>query len=196
MNNSLLQLMLICGSIRQPSHTYTLTKAVEQALSERGSRTVFWNLCEKPLPIADPKYHHDPTKHRDKVVCEFVELASYSDAFVLASPIYHNSYSGVIKNALDNLTLSQFYYKPVGLVSHGGYRSTQAVDHLRTVVRGLMGIAIPTNVCTADQDYLDLDKQGYEITSGRILERIERLTNELIMFANQLHVLHENLVQV
>ncbi len=70
-----------------------------------------------------------------------------------SSPVYHNSYSGVLKNTLDHLDIPHFRNKAVGLVSHGGDGSTQPVDHLRVVVRGLNGIATPTNVCTRKDDY-------------------------------------------
>lgn len=109
--------------------------------------------------------------------------AASCDAFVLSSPIYHNSHSGVLKNALDLLRIPHFYYKPVGLISHGGNRGTQAVDHLRTVARGLLGVAIPTQVCTDKQDFREIDSEGYELVSMDILQRINRFASELIVFA-------------
>lgn len=192
--NSLIRVLLISGSIRQPSHTRTLTERVEQALASHGARPSHWNLLEAPLPIADPRFHDDPIQHHDKAVRAFVEQASVCDAFVLASPVYHNSYSGVLKNALDNLTIAQFYYKPVGLIGHSGNRSTQAVDHLRIVVRGLLGVATPTQVCTAEQDYRLTETGGYELIYEPILQRIERFVVELIIFANQLQLVRRKVL--
>ena len=120
-------------------------------------------------------------------------FAESCDAFVLASPIYHNSYSGVLKNALDHLAIAQFYYKPVGLLSHGGNRSSQAVDHLRIVVRGLLGFATTTHVCTANADYRKTDDGNYELEAEEILSRIERFTTELIMLAGAFRIIRQNL---
>ncbi|MDH3595415.1 MAG: NAD(P)H-dependent oxidoreductase, partial [Rhodospirillales bacterium] len=119
-------------------------------------------------------------------------LAGRADAFVLATPVYHNSYSGVLKNALDYLGSEQFKYRPVGLASHGG-RSTQAVDHLRQVVRSVLGVAIPTQVCTAMADYGDVpDDHGcHRIADPEMLCRIERFAEELVLFARSLEGLHE-----
>jgi FMN reductase len=107
---------------------------------------------------------------------------------VLASPIHHNSFSGVLKNALDHLAIPQFRYKPVALLSHGGNRSTQAVDQLRIVARGLYAVAIPAQVCTSKQDFMETT-QGYGLISEDIMERLVRLAGELMLFGNVLREL-------
>jgi NAD(P)H-dependent FMN reductase len=181
-----LQVMLLSGSVREPSHTRSLVESVASRLAERGAATVHWDLGRTPLPIADPEFHSDPLLHTQPRVRKLVELAIASHCFVLGSPIYHNSYSGVLKNALDHLTIRCFQLKPVGLVSHGGNRSTQAVDHLRIVTRGLLGVAIPTQVCTADQDYDQTAAQDYAISCAAVGDRIDRFTHELLSFAQAL----------
>lgn len=183
------QILLISGSIRDPSYTHTLSAAVEQSLRQLAVATIHWDLRRVPLPIADPMFHSDPAQHPDPRVQTLVRLATGSDGFVLASPIYHNSYSGVLKNVLDHLTIAQFRLKPIGLLSHGSNRSTQAVDHLRIVVRGLLGVAIPSQVCTAVDDFKDNGGSGYEIVHAEILARVERFSRELLAFAEQLRPL-------
>lgn len=110
-----------------------------------------------------------------------------ADAFVLGSPLYHNSYSGALKNALDYLGIKHFRKRPVGLASHGG-ASSQAVDHLRIVVRGVLGIAITTQVCTADADFAEAPGPDglYAVIDAGIHDRIERFAAELILFGRQL----------
>lgn len=191
-----IQILLISGSIRQPSYTRILTKRVETVLIAHGAATTHWNLRNTPLPIANPEFHHNPAQHTDERVRTLVDFAEACDAFVLSSPIYHNSYSGVLKNTLDHLAIPQFYYKPVGLISHGGNRSTQAVDHLRIVVRGLLGISIPTQVCTAKQDYQEIDEENYKLGSEEIIRRVERFASELVLFAHQLRLIRQNILQV
>ena len=190
------QILLISGSTRHPSHTCTLTERVEEALAKHKAATIHWNLPMMPLPIADPAFHLDPAHHTDETVHTFVAHAASCDAFVLSSPVYHNSYSGVLKNALDHFAIAQFYYKPVGLMSHDENGSTQAVDHLRTVVRGLLGIAIPTQVCTAEQDYFELGGgKGYELNSEKIVQRIERFALELMLLAHQFRLFRQSILE-
>ncbi len=189
------KILLIGGSIRQPSYTRALIQKVQVALSEQKVNTTFWDLCTEPLPIADPAFHENPSSHPGKTVRRFVALADSSDAFVFSSPIYHNSYSGVLKNALDHLTIPHLYWKPVGLISHGGNRSTQAVDHLRIVVRGLQGIASPKQVCTSPEDYRVNDEGDYEVVSQDIEARVGHFALELIILAYQLRAARELLLQ-
>jgi azobenzene reductase len=188
-----IEILIITGSIRTPSYTRALTAHVEAVLRTSGVATTHWNLSEKPLPIADPQFHHDPATHPHEDVRALVDRAGAADGFVLSTPIYHNSYAGVLKNALDHLSIPQFQYKPVGLVSHGGNRSTQGVDQLRIVTRGLLGVSIPAQVCTAQDDYRPRDGTTYELTNADILARVSRFASELVLFAYHLRLLRESL---
>jgi NAD(P)H-dependent FMN reductase len=141
------------------------------------------------LPVADPEFQQDLARCNDERVGQFMGRAASCGAFVLSTPIYHNSYSGILKNALDYLTSAHFSYKPVGLVSHGGSGGTQAVDHLRIVVRAVLGVAIPTQVCTTSHDYRQVVAGSYELQADDIPRRIERFAEELMAFAHHLQPL-------
>ncbi len=180
------RVLVLGGSLARPSHTGTLIRTIRDALDARGAEAEVWDLAERPLPFADPAYHRDPASHPSPDVRRLVALADRADALVLASPIYHNSYSGLLKNALDHLALPQFEGKPVGLASNAGRLPlTHAVDHLRQVVRGLGGIAIPTQVATTGQDYALADGQ-YRLVSPEVRERIDRFAGELVWLAARL----------
>lgn len=131
------------------------------------------------MPIADPEYHKDQDNYPNETVKEFAHLASKVNEFIFATPIYHNSYSGVLKNALDHLARVHFTDKPIGLISHGGNRTPQAIDHLRIVARGLNGVCIPTQVCTSSDDFKEM-----EIKNEKIIGRIDRFTDEMVKFCN------------
>ncbi len=187
-----LRILVLCGSIRRPSYTMALARSAERALVQRGSRVVVWDFIGKPPPIADPEHHADPHSNPDAFVRELADIADNSDGFIWASPVYHNSYAGVLKNALDNLTIPQFAYKPVGLMGHGTDRTTQAVDPLRIVVRGLHGVSLTANVCTCAEDFQEAKGgQDYEVDSRVILERIDRFVDELLEFAEEFRQLRE-----
>lgn len=170
--------LILNGSASQNSHTSALSQSILDSLSRRRVHAKTISLVSTPLPFADPAFHRNPIDHPDSRVKQLVEQADRTHIFVLLTPIYHNSYSALLKNSLDHLAIKQFAGKIVGLGSHGGNRSTQAVDHLRIVSRGLNAIAIPTQVCTDDSDYRPIDG-GYVVYSETILERIERFADEL-----------------
>ncbi len=136
----------ILGSPRAPSYTRSLGEALIRALGERGARVETLDLRATPLPPMTPELRAKRGDHPDPAAARLFRLAEGADAYLLASPVYHNSYSGVLKNALDYLMLRDLRYRPGALASHGG-RSTQALDHLRVSVRGLLGVAIPAQVC-------------------------------------------------
>jgi NAD(P)H-dependent FMN reductase len=148
------------------------------------------------LPIADPAFHKSASEYPHDDVVRLDALARAADAFVLSTPVYHNSYSGVLKNMLDLLNIEpHFRYKPVGLVSNGGDRSSQAVDHLRIVARGLNAVATPTHVCTHKFDFVE-EGEGYRLVDEGILQRVDRFARELLVFALLLRpVQHEHAVQ-
>ena len=180
----------ILGSPRAPSYTRSLAEALIRALTERGARVETLDLRATPLPPMTPELRAKRGEHPDPATARLFRLAEGADAYLLASPVYHNSYSGVLKNALDYLTLRDLRYRPVALASHGG-RSTQAVDHLRVSVRGLLGVAIPAQVCTAEADFAEaVGADGlYAITDGDIQARIVRQAEELLLFAKHLGAL-------
>lgn len=183
-----MKILLLSGSSRTPSHTFGLTLAAAGELAKLKAYTSVWDLHTKPIPFADADYHKAPSSFPNPTVKALVSLAEEADAFVLGSPNYHNSYSGLLKNALDFLTMDQFYSKPVGLLTHsGGMRSTQAVDQLRIVVRGLLGVAIPVQVATCDSDFrFDEKNQRYVLSNESIEGRIEGFAHQLVHFARQI----------
>ncbi len=185
-----LDVLVLAGSPRQPSYTRSLARAIGGALEARAARLHVIDLYAAPLPPLVPGLRARRRDHPDPEVARLYRLAEAADAYVFASPTYHNSYAGVLKNAVDYLTLRDFRYRPVGLASHSG-RSTQAVDHLRQVVRGVLGVAIPTQVCTRESDFSD-DPDGdgfYTVNDPDIVARIERFADELVLFARHLAAL-------
>ncbi|BAJ31642.1 MULTISPECIES: NADPH-dependent FMN reductase [Kitasatospora] len=101
-----------------------------------------------------------------------------ASAVVLATPVYHGTYSGLLKNALDQLLSSAFEGRPVGLLANGGGPRGAAIacDQLRTVVRALNGWSAPTQVSTSAADFVD----GRPVPA--ILDRLGDMVGELVGF--------------
>ena len=176
-----MKILLLCGSIAQKSHTRQLLKYLEILFKKRRVKTVFWNLKNQPLPIALPEYHKAPLKHPKKEVRPFAAQVEKVDGVILGSPLYHGSYSGVLKNALDNLRWDAFRGKWAGLVGNtGSMRSdTAALNHLRQVVNTLVGYSLQTQISTNKEDYEEKETE-YVLTSQAVKERCERLVNEML----------------
>ncbi|HXA43244.1 MAG TPA: NADPH-dependent FMN reductase [Candidatus Solibacter sp.] len=181
-----MKVLLLGGSLHRPSHTSAMLRIIDAELSRAGHEPIRWDLGERPLPSPDPQYHRDPLLNPDPEAHRLTLAADAAQAFVLASPNYHNSFSGLLKDALDNLSVAQFEGKATGLASNGGgIPATQAVDQLRIVARGLGAIAIPTQFVTTDTDWVE-GQDGYELASDSLQRRLQRFVAELISVGSRL----------
>lgn len=179
-----MNVLVLSGSPRPKSRTLLVSNLLALQLSRAGANPTVWDLAERPVPTADPKYHSDPTENPDPVVWDLVRKANAADAFILASPVYHNAYSGVLKNALDNLSIDQFHHKPVGLVAFGGsLTSVQVCDQLRIVVRGLLAIAVPAQIVAVGTDFAVTEDGKLRINNPDLVARAQRMIDELEQFS-------------
>lgn len=169
--------LTILGSTSPTSRTRVVARAVSAALSQYGVDNHLFDVKACPLPPFDVALRgHDRAVEPNTQA--LYRLASEAHGLILATPTYHDSYSSSLKNALDFLSDREVAGKPVGLICHGGARTTQPLAHLRVVVRSLGGLAINTQVCTEDSD-LRLDGAGRgEVTSAAIAERVARFCEE------------------
>jgi len=155
---------------------------MRQLLEERQVVADVWDILARPIPVHNPEYHWDPHGSNEPAVRELAERADAADGFVWATPVYHNSFSGILKNCLDNLTTTQFRDKPVALISHGGARGgVQPCDQLRIVVKGLLGVAIPSQIVTIGEDFVT-EGETYRLTDPTLKKRFDRIADELIKY--------------
>jgi len=171
-NMLVMNILLLVGSGDADSHSLHLGQTIEAALAKRGATTELINLVEYGLPVFNRSVERNDSY--DELTRTFLDKSQAADAYVWITPIYHNSFSGILKNALD-WQHSKFPNKVVGMASHGGHRSPQAVDHLMHIARAQHGVSIRTRVCTEDGDYDD----KLTITDDSILRRIEDFADEL-----------------
>ena len=93
---------------------------------------------DEPLPAAHGHYQHEHTRvWADKI-------ASF-DGYVMVTPEYNHSTSGVLKNALDYL-YAEWNNKAVGLVSYGLMGGARAAEQLRLICGALQIADVPQQV--------------------------------------------------
>jgi NAD(P)H-dependent FMN reductase len=184
-----MDVLCVVGSMALRSHTGALVGYVAELLEQRDHGVRAWDLRTDPLPFADPEHYWAQEPHPDPAVRAFVAAVAGADAVVLGSATNHASYSGVLKNALDHLWADAFADRPVGLACNaGGARgSTIACEHLRSVVKALAGWAVPTQVASCDDDYLE-SPDGPLLVSEAVRRRGAALVDELERCAVALRV--------
>ena len=80
---------------------------------------------DEPLPPSLGQYQNDHTRQWADKIASF-------DGFVMVTPEYNHSTSGVLKNAIDYL-YAEWNNKAVGFVSYGSVGGARAAEHLRLV---------------------------------------------------------------
>ncbi|MDQ1734350.1 MAG: hypothetical protein QOH56_601 [Pseudonocardiales bacterium] len=84
---------------------------------------------DEPIPPSLGEYQNDHTKKWAAKIASF-------DGFVMVTPEYNHSTSGVLKNAIDYL-YAEWNNKAVGFVSYGAVGGARAAEHLRLVAAEL-----------------------------------------------------------
>lgn len=172
--------MLLVGSGDENSHSLHLGQAIELSLKAKSTETTLINLAELGLPVYDRAVER--TNSYDQKTSDFLKVSREADAYVWVTPVYHNSYSAVLKNALD---WQHFFMddKVVGMASNGGNRAPVAIDHLMVIARSQHLIISPVRVCTDEGE--DYDEE-LNITSETINKRIEDFSNELVKLTKKI----------
>ncbi len=173
--------VVVCGSTKADSRTRAVSNVMAERLRQAGFAVSFIDTRQLVLPIADPEFHHSPDQHPEPAVRELSSTFDAAQAVVLASPVYHGSYSGVLKNLLDHLRWDAFARRPVGLIVHGGnpLSGTPVCDHLRSVVRTMAGYATQSQVVSGPAD-ISWDDRGTTVLAEPVQLRIDRMAAELV----------------
>lgn len=175
-----MRVMLVCGSLHRASGTRAALEVAKDTLLTTGVEVDFYDLAEHRFPL------YDPDGEIPAEVVDFRNRAHAADAFILGTPEYHSGMSGALKNALDYLGSRQFKQKPVGLLcsAGGGKGGINALNNLRTVVRGVLGLALPEQVVVDEDDFGD----QLQLVNAERRARLEALAHSVRRYVNLLEM--------
>jgi NAD(P)H-dependent FMN reductase len=179
-----LHVAALCGSLRGPrSTTMRALRIAADEVVAAGATVDVIDLGMLGLPFCGSP--DDNEGHAG--MNELKERVSAADAILLGSPEYHNSMSGVLKNALDLLSSEELRGKLFGLLGVGGgdAGAINTLGHLRYVVRGVGGWSCPAQVSIANAWKAF---EGDRIRDPKLEERIRAFAKEMVRFA-RLHML-------
>ena len=127
---------IILGSTRPNRNGEQVARWVHEVAARRDDAEFeLVDLRDYPLPHLDepvsPAYNQG--NYQTEQAHRWAEKIASFDGFVIVTPEYNHSTSGVLKNALDYL-YKEWNNKAVGFVSYGGVGGARAAEHLRLVV--------------------------------------------------------------
>jgi len=166
------KIAIICGSNRKESSSTQLAYYIKRILREKEHEGTVIDLYRQPLPFYAP----DENENHDPNLVHMKETVMEADGIVLATPEYHGSISGVLKNALDHLSSEHFSGKIVLSVSSaGGAVGVSSLQQLHTIVRNLHGINCPEWISVGGAER-NFTAEG-EPETVKIKDRIIRTTS-------------------
>jgi len=174
---TIIRILGVTGSLRQNSNsTKVLSTLLEIAANKFSADVRLLNLRETKLPFYNPSISSADSLYGNiKTISQSVEWA---DVFVLASPDYHGSMSGTMKNFLDHFW-EEFAGKTFGYLCTSHEKGLTVMDQMRTAVRQCYGWSMPYGVSINSGE--DLNSNG-EIINAQLSNRLNMLVRDLVVY--------------
>ena len=171
----------VAGSMRQESYSTLGLKMVLEEAKKYGSESHLLDLRDRNLPLYDPgaPSSNDPSFNNSNNDLEKITTAlKWGDALVLASPDYHGSMSGTLKNFLDYFW-EDFAGKTFGYIIASHEKGLTVADQMRTAVRQCYGWSMPYNISINGEK--DFDSEG-NLVNSTLVKRIKMLARDLVTY--------------
>ncbi len=176
-----MRIVVVNGSLKRQSNTMRGIQVVLKALEKKGVQVECFSLRDYPLPMYDPE---QSDTIEDEHLERFIQLMREADGYILGSPEYHGTISGVLKNALDWIGARELKDKPVALVaSAGGPAAVNTLNTLQTVVRTLHGWTIPIMGTFSKNEPMATEGS---FANPKLNERFQKIASELVVTATLL----------
>ncbi|MBL6734069.1 MAG: NAD(P)H-dependent oxidoreductase [Candidatus Poseidonia sp.] len=180
MARSKMKVLGLAGEYRATSKSGMLVNAALAVAAEQGVETVFWDLSEHPLPLVGEEgcWSHPNVQ-------AFQTLLTECDAFFLASPEYHGTMSGVMKNTLDWMYDKHVGGKVFGLMSTlGGVTNANTLNHMRIALRWLHGWPVPEQLAIGHVK--EAFTEDGQLLDESLQERLRGLVESVLTAAEKL----------
>ena len=170
------ELLGIVGTVNQPSKTRAAVEiALEAAENNMDASTNVLHLAEYDIATPDGRpldaYEGDTAAALERIV--------ESDAYIIGTPVYRASYSGILKDLLDMVPrgkwmadVAPFESAAIGLVATGATpHHFLTVDTALRPLMGFFGSHVTSGVYAYDEHFDDERK----VTDDNIRKRLSRL---------------------
>ncbi|MEM8673668.1 MAG: NADPH-dependent FMN reductase [Cyanobacteria bacterium P01_G01_bin.67] len=171
----MIKIVGITGSLRPDSYSVIALQQAIRRVEALGAATEIIDLREMTLPFC-----HGGSEYPDYPDVDILrEKVKAADGLILATPEYHGSVSGVLKNALDLMSFEHLSDKVTGLISVlGGQSNSNALNNLRIIVRWVHGWVIPEQIAVG-QAWQAFDQEG-KLKDEKLAQRFDAFAQSLV----------------
>jgi azobenzene reductase len=177
----MLKLLGVSGSLREKSSGLRAITTILDHAKSLDAETRLLDLRLADLPMYNPDAPPDPR------VTRVLADVAWADAFVLASPDYHGTMSGAMKNFLD-YHWGEFAGKLFAYLCASHERGITVMEGMRIAVRQCYGWSLPYGLSIHSQQ--DLDPNG-QITNPKIQDRLKMTATDLVTYGTLLRTQFE-----
>lgn len=172
------KLLGIGSSLNKKSTSTRILQITLEKSRKYGATVSLLNLREFNLPIFNPNKPRETTPD----IIKINEEVNESDAFILATPDYHGSMSGGMKNFLDYYWY-EFSGKLFGYIVSSHEKGLTVIDHMRTAVRQCYGWSLPYGLSINSENDFDIDGN---IKNVYLNQRINNMARDMVTYGKLL----------
>ncbi|TVP40384.1 NADPH-dependent FMN reductase [Candidatus Nitrosocosmicus arcticus] len=170
-----LKVLGVGSSMRKDSFSTETLKIILDKVNKNDGDTRLLNLYSNPVPMYTAEFNEKlgGIKHA-------VELVNWADAIILATPDYHGSMAGSLKNFLDYFW-AEFAGKTFGYLCSSHEKGLTVMDQMRTAIRQCYGWSLPYGISINSSQDFNKDR---EIINERLLGRLESFARDLVVYGS------------
>lgn len=180
-------LVLLGGSLREPSRSLALLRTSLAFAKERGIDAELLDLRELDLPmfLPDRTVEEYPIE-KQATIAHLLSAYRRAHAMIWAVPTYHGTVSGVFKNAIDFAELLADDARPylqgcaVGIITVNDTTTLTAMSHC---VHELRAWLAPTQIMATGKSF----SEARDLIDERIKAHLARQVDELVSFIMPRH---------
>lgn len=175
MTGTPLNVLAVVGSLHRNAVTRTVVQYVAKELEHLGCAVDVLDFEKEPLALYNPDVAHDLPGY-----AELQQRVEQADLVILATPDYHGSISGAMKNFLDHFW-HEFAGKLFATIVASHEKGLTVTDQLRTVARQCYAWSLPYGVSFSEK----ADVSGGQIGEA-LCQRLQMMVRDARVYGQLL----------
>jgi NAD(P)H-dependent FMN reductase len=179
-------LLVFAGSLRKDSYNKKLAKILADSAGRMGAEVKLIDLNDYPLPLFNEDDEARDGIHPNALALK--QLMNEADGFLITSPEYNGSYSGVLKNMIDwasrqaqgEALLQSFKdkYAAIFATSPGAFGGLRGLNQLRLLLSGI-GTTVLADQIAIPKATEAFDETG-QLVSEKRQQAVDRVVEKLV----------------